>query len=232
MAGLSHGVVNFHLETGEKLPTETLISLAAVYRLNGKQALEAVGPAVDRPLTAVLTADFHPAIGTPARLSAWCSRWGEAQSRPLYQDRCGSNDAQSFGTLEGICGRLIAEGGYPLHPARGLRVTMQGEWLDLLTMTAPYRRYEARATVLGLCRGVLSATLSWGKDCNLSGNRNKIGGGRVLNEISVPSPIFCLWSEGCACARSSLCPEIGRIPCGPRWTWQDSDFCCLTPIRG
>ncbi len=149
-AGLSHGLVNFHFETKEKLLTETLIYLAEEYRLNWTQALEAAGPAPECQLTAILTADFQPAICTPARLSAWCSFWGEAQSRPLYQDRCGSNDAQYIHTLEGICGRLITEGGYALHPARTarvLRVTTEGVWLDLMTMNAPYGRDEAWATV-------------------------------------------------------------------------------------
>jgi hypothetical protein len=49
-----------------------------------------------------------------------------------------------------ICGRLIDDGGYGLDRvavAGVLRVTMEGLWLDLLTMTTPYSREEAVSTV-------------------------------------------------------------------------------------
>ena len=149
-AGLSHGLVNFHFETKEKLLAETLMFLAEEYRLNWTAALERVGDKPAAQLDALLRADFNPAICTPARLSAWCSFWGEAQSRPMYQDRCGSNDEAYIRQLEQICAALTAEGGYPGHPARtarALRVTVEGVWLDLMTMTGPYHRDEALATV-------------------------------------------------------------------------------------
>jgi TetR/AcrR family transcriptional repressor of bet genes len=149
-AGLSHGLVNFHFETKEKLLAETLMFLAEEYRLNWTAALERAGDRPAAQLDALLRADFNPAICTPARLSAWCSFWGEAQSRPMYQDRCGSNDAAYIARLQDICAALTAEGGYPGTPARtarALRVTVEGVWLDLMTMTGPYHRDEALATV-------------------------------------------------------------------------------------
>jgi AcrR family transcriptional regulator len=153
VAGLSHGLVNFHFETKEKLLAETLLHLAEEYRLNWTQAL-AVAPADPASqLDAMLRADFNPAICTPARLSAWCAFWGEAQSRPMYQERCGSNDAAYNLRLEQVCAALKAEGGYPGTPARiarALRVTVEGVWLDLMTITQSYGREEALATVHGV----------------------------------------------------------------------------------
>ncbi|MGQ0564466.1 MAG: TetR family transcriptional regulator C-terminal domain-containing protein [Gemmobacter sp.] len=150
-AGLSHGLVNFHFETKEKLLTETMLYLAEEYRANWAAALEGAGPGAAVRLNALLQADFNPAICTPARLSAWCSFWGEAQSRPLYQESCGSNDEAYNRTMEGVCAALIAEGGYagdPARIARVLRVTTEGVWLDLMTMVQPYDRDEARATLM------------------------------------------------------------------------------------
>jgi TetR/AcrR family transcriptional repressor of bet genes len=149
-AGLSHGLVNFHFETKEKLLSETLAYLAEEYRLNWLSYLEAAGAYPASQLAALLAADFNPAICTPARLSAWCSFWGEAQSRPLYQAQCGSNDDAYNRRLEDICARLLAEGGYPGNPervARVLRVTTEGVWLDMMTMSSPYTVSEAQATV-------------------------------------------------------------------------------------
>jgi len=148
-AGLSNGLVNFHFETKEKLLAETLACLAEEYRLNWTDALTNAGSDPAAQLNAMIEADFNPAICTPQRLSAWCSFWGEAQSRPLYQERCGSNDALYCQTVEGICARLIAEGGYggnPVLVARVIRATLEGVWLELMTMSAPIEVAEALAT--------------------------------------------------------------------------------------
>lgn len=149
LAGLSHGLVNFHFQTKERLLAETMMFLAEEYRLNWTQALEKAPPDAASQLDALIRADFNPAVCTPSRLSAWCSFWGEAQSRPIYQERCGSNDEAYIRNLEGICARLLAEGGYPgtaQRVARVLRVTVEGVWLDLMTMTRAYERDEAQAT--------------------------------------------------------------------------------------
>jgi TetR/AcrR family transcriptional repressor of bet genes len=150
-AGLSHGLVNFHFRSKEALLVETLLHLAEEYRRNWTGALEAAssGDPAAR-LDALIRADFRPEICTPSRLAAWCAYWGEAQSRPIYQEKCGSNDTEYVHVLEGVCRDLIAAGSYGLpaeRVARVLRVTVEGVWLDLVTMSGPYPREEALATV-------------------------------------------------------------------------------------
>jgi TetR/AcrR family transcriptional repressor of bet genes len=98
----------------------------------------------------LIEADFRHEICTPARLAAWCSFWGEAQSRPMYQETCGKKDDDYNAVLEGICARLSEAGGYrrdPVHTARIIRVTIEGVWLDMMTMASPYVRDEALKTV-------------------------------------------------------------------------------------
>ncbi len=149
-AGLSHGLVNFHFQTKEKLLTETLLFLAEEYRANWTRALAAADSAPAAQLDAMLRADFNPAICTPAKLSAWCAFWGEAQCRPLYQEHCGSNDEAYFTAIETICKDLSDEGPYSYNPSRAarvLRVTLEGVWLDMMTTNTPYSRAEALATV-------------------------------------------------------------------------------------
>jgi AcrR family transcriptional regulator len=148
-AGLSHGLVLFHFETKEKLLAETLNFLADEYRQNWQDALARVGDDPAEQLNALIEADFNPAICTPSRLAAWCSFWGEAQSRPLYQEACGAKDDAYNLRLEAICQRLSDLGGYnrnARHMARVIRVTIEGVWLDMMTMVAPYGREEALAT--------------------------------------------------------------------------------------
>jgi len=150
-AGLSHGLVNFHFQSKERLLAETLLYLAEEYRQNWTEALEGAGPSAPEQLHALMRADFNPRICTPARLSAWCSFWGEAQGRPFYQELCGAKDAEYNLVLEALCARMNAEHGYAAHPqraARILRVTSEGMWLDMMTMTSPYAVDEATATVM------------------------------------------------------------------------------------
>jgi AcrR family transcriptional regulator len=149
-AGLSYGLVNFYFETKEKLLAETLRYMAAEYRANWKEALEAAGENPAKQLNALIQADFNEKIYSPPRLMAWCTFWGEAQSRPYYQQECKESDMDYIRVLEGICARLLASSGSTLKPARVarvIRVTMEGLWLDLITTGDPYPRAECLRTV-------------------------------------------------------------------------------------
>lgn len=151
LAGLSHGLVNFHFETKEKLLAETLRYLSDEYRENWMAALAAAGPGPAERLHAILASDFAPAICTPARLAAWCSFWGEAQSRPMYQETCGAKDLDYDAKLVALCTEICAEGGYTCNPTRAariLRLATEGCWLDMMTMVTPYSQAEAQATVM------------------------------------------------------------------------------------
>lgn len=149
-AGLSHGLVNFHFQSKELLLSETLGYLSDEYRESWTQALAEAGDAPARQLEALIRADFAPHIFTPARLAAWVAFWGEAQSRPLYQEKCGEKDDAYAARKEAICAALMAEGGYQgdaVRIARALRLVTEGVWMDLVTMAAPYSRTEGQTTV-------------------------------------------------------------------------------------
>ncbi len=150
VAGLSHGLVNFHFESKDKLLAETLLYLAEEYRMNWLHYLELAPPTPAGQLDALLRADLDPKISAPSRLSAWLAFWGEAQGRPLYQERASANDDFYNARLEDICAGLMAEGGYAgdmRRIARVLRITGEGVWFDMMTMTAPYGVAEAQATI-------------------------------------------------------------------------------------
>jgi TetR/AcrR family transcriptional repressor of bet genes len=149
-AGLSYGLVNFHFETKEKLLIETLRYMAAEYRSNWQQALADAGDSAASQLDALIQADFNDRTYSPERLMAWCTFWGEAQSRPYYQQECGASDMDYIRVMEGICTRLVAESGTahkPVRVARAIRLIMEGLWLDLITTGAPYPRNECLRTV-------------------------------------------------------------------------------------
>lgn len=150
-AGLSHGLVLFHFQSKENLLAETLDYLSEEYRTNWQAALAAAGSAPEAQLLALVRADFSATVCTPDRLSSWCAFWGESQSRPLYQARCGANDEHYNQTLEEICTRMNTSYGYTCDPrrsARLVRIMTEGVWLDMMTLVEPYPTEEALATVL------------------------------------------------------------------------------------
>jgi TetR/AcrR family transcriptional repressor of bet genes len=151
VAGISHGLVLFHFDSKERLLAETLTFMTEEYHQNWQAHLAAAGPDPSAQLLALIEADFASKITTPARLGAWCAFWGEAQSRPIYQEACGEKDEAYAAQLEAICAALVGQGGYAVDPilaARILRVVIEGTWLDMMTMRNPYGPPEARRTVM------------------------------------------------------------------------------------
>ena len=149
-AGLSHGLVNFHFDTKEKLFGETLRYLSDEYARNWIKALDSAAPDAASQLDALIRADFNEVACAPGRLLAWCAFWGETQGRPLYLQVCAENNAEYIDQMERVCAALMLDGGYELHPvrvARALRITSEGVWLDMMTEVSPYDRDEAMATV-------------------------------------------------------------------------------------
>lgn len=149
-AGVSHGLVIFHFETKEKLLTATLLHMAEEYRANWTSALAKSGPHPAEQLDALIRADFDKAICTPEHLACWCAFWGEAQSRPIYQQECAPNDRKYIRNLESICAALIKQGGYShnaIRTARIIRLVSDGLWLDILSMKNAYHRNEALRTL-------------------------------------------------------------------------------------
>jgi len=156
-AGISHGLVLFHFQSKENLLAQTLDFLAEEYRVNWQAALESAGGAPEEKILAMIRADFAEAVCTPARLSAWCAFWGESQSRPLYQARCGANDALYNATLVELCTAMNGQHGYTHcaeQTARLIRIMIEGVWLDLMTLEAPYSVSEAFETVIAGTRAL------------------------------------------------------------------------------
>jgi TetR/AcrR family transcriptional regulator, transcriptional repressor of bet genes len=149
-AGLSHGLLLFHFESKDRLLAETLDFLSDEYRMNWQSALATAGDAPENQLAALVRADFTGNVCRPDRLGAWVAFWGESQSLPLYQTRCGANDDAYIAELESICARMNGEHGYghdAVKAARIIRVLTEGTWIDLMTLARPYGSTEALATV-------------------------------------------------------------------------------------
>jgi TetR/AcrR family transcriptional repressor of bet genes len=104
-------------------------------------------------MDALIRADFADAICAPERLAAWSALWAEAQSRPIYQENCAEFDLEYLHVIERLCSELTEEGHYPSlpeHTARAIRVTLNGLWFDLMTMTNTLSRQESLQTMFNM----------------------------------------------------------------------------------
>ncbi|UVC10458.1 TetR/AcrR family transcriptional regulator [Rhizobium sp. TH2] len=152
-AGLSHGLIIFHFQTKEKLLAETLQYMAREYRDNWVGALATCRQTPAARMEALIRADIDDTISAPERMAAWSALWAEAQSRPIYQENCAEFDLEYLHAMEKLCAELTEEGGYPSlpeHTARAIRVTLNGMWFDLMTMTGPYSRQESLGTMFNM----------------------------------------------------------------------------------
>ena len=148
-AGVSHGLVNFHFQSKERLLAETLAFMSDLHRRNWEKALENAGPEPGARLNALILAEFSEVNQSPDHLSAWCAFWGEAPNWPLYFAQCAENDQAQVEAFEAACGAVIAEGGYGTDhrlAARVLRLSIEGVWLELTLSPPPYPLEEARRT--------------------------------------------------------------------------------------
>lgn len=154
-AGLSHGLVNFHFDSKERLLAETLTQLAEEYRANWTARLEAAGEDPAAQLAAMIEADYDPEVNSPLRIAAWCAFLGEAQVRPLYQAQCQANDEAYVDRMEIIVRALLTRHGRTGHAcriARSIRLVTLGAWVDIVTLTSPYSLAEARETAFACAR--------------------------------------------------------------------------------
>lgn len=152
VAGLSHGLVLFHFGSKEQLLEETLQYLSDEYRASWTSALKGAPHTPAARLDALVRADFSTRMVSQDRLSAWCAFWGEAQSRPLYQQKCAASDAEYAQTVEAICADLIQEGGYRHDPAlvsQALRAMIEGLSLELMTASGASSAKIALRAVYG-----------------------------------------------------------------------------------
>jgi TetR/AcrR family transcriptional repressor of bet genes len=151
LAGLSHGIVNFHFRSKDLLLIEALRYLSEEYRNLWQRALDEAGDSAARALYAMVHIDLDPAVCNRKKISVWYAFYGEVKARPTCQRLCEEADREQFATMCKLVERLIEEGTYPTLQAEriatGLTAMTDGLWLDCLLGPRDFDRDEARETV-------------------------------------------------------------------------------------
>lgn len=125
-AGLSQGVAVFYFKSKAGLLTEALRDHYRRYRATWQAALEEAGDDPRARLTALIRADFDPAICNPEALSIWFAFWGEQKFTPDYAAVSAEFDAARLDAMTAACTRLMQ--GAPQDEVRRM-----AEWIDTLS---------------------------------------------------------------------------------------------------
>lgn len=150
-AGVAPATVILHFKRKEALLVAVLEELAREFELARQQAL--LGAAEDpvAALNRLIDATFDPPVSDPAKIAVWYAFWGEAGSRSVYLERCGSIDHTYFADLEKICANLAERGGYthiePKAAAMGLVGSIEYLWQEIMVAGPAFDRERARRTV-------------------------------------------------------------------------------------
>lgn len=151
-AGLSHGIINFHFETKDKLLVATLEHMADEYAAHWRRAIENAGDGPAAQLKAMVLADFDSRICSKRKLAAWCAFWGEARSRPTYKALCSGRDDNYQNHLTELCGALLnseANDEEAHEMALALGAMLDGLWLHMMfAIDGHPTREDARSAAL------------------------------------------------------------------------------------
>ncbi|MFT6286458.1 MAG: TetR/AcrR family bet gene transcriptional repressor [Halieaceae bacterium] len=154
-AGLSLGIANLHFESKEKLLVATLLHVTDEYNRGQKKILESDRTVAAR-MEAILQFDFSSKVATKDKMAVWFAFWGEAKSRPTYQEICSKTDFIAEDALCALFQLAIKEeyaGCNAAITASGYTALVDGLWLNMLI--AP--KHISRKQALHVARDYLAA---------------------------------------------------------------------------
>ena len=157
-AGLSQGIVNLHFQSKANLLNETLGYLSDDYMAGLNRALDGAGASPVERLTAIVEADFSPALFKRTKIAVWYAFQGEAKYRPTYRKICRDRDADIHRMMAAIVREIVREGGYEDVDAQvvvdALTALTEGLWLRFLINPQTWSARRARTAAFSYLRGV------------------------------------------------------------------------------
>ncbi len=147
-AGLSQGVAVFYFQTKEKLLAAALERHYERYAANWQAARSAAGDSPAERLAALVYGDFEPSVCSHEAQILWHAFWGEASSRPLFNQIADRFDRARSDALEAEVRALLGELGRATSEARalsaGIEALTDGLWLQMYLASGITDPAEAR----------------------------------------------------------------------------------------
>ena len=150
-AGVAPATVILHFKRKEALLVAVLEELTREFELARQQALAGAAEDPIAALHRLIDVTFDPLVSDPAKIAVWYAFWGEAGSRSVYLERCGSIDTLYFADLEKICTEITRRGGYghiePKAATMGLVGSIEYLWQEIMVAGPTFDRARARRIV-------------------------------------------------------------------------------------
>jgi TetR/AcrR family transcriptional repressor of bet genes len=150
-AGVAPATVILHFKRKEALLVAALEELAHEFEQARQQALAGAGEDPVAALNRLIDVTFDPQVSDPAKIAVWYAFWGEAGSRSVYLERCGSIDTVYFADIEKICADLVRRGNYAHVDAKAAAMGLVGSieylWQEIMVAGPAFDRERARRTV-------------------------------------------------------------------------------------
>ena len=156
-AGVSQGIVIFHFRSKEALFEQALGYLSEEYCQVWQAAYDKAGDAAIDKLCSMVQATFSAVVCNRKKISVWYAFWGEARSRPKYQEICGQTDREFSETLENLCRKLCGSGTAAVTAevaAHGIEGMIDGLWQNCLLIPESFNRQQACRTVFELMEAI------------------------------------------------------------------------------
>lgn len=152
IAGVSHGVVNFHFKSKQLLLLETMKFLVDEHLNHWRNGLKKAAGNAEARLTALVMTDFDDKIANPERLSVWFAYWGAVNNRPAYREIADNQDRERRTQIRSLCIELVETGGYSaIDPdifSTNLEAIIDGLWLQILLFPEEMTAAKARKNCL------------------------------------------------------------------------------------
>lgn len=146
-ANLSHGIVNFHFRSKERLLIETVGSLAEEHHALWLKICDRTGSSPTEKLSALVESSFHPSVCNRKKLTVWFAFYGEQKYRKAYRERCAGIDSDRIAETAQIFRQIAEQGGYdhvdPDLFGKSLEAFIDGLWLNILLYPDTFSRQMA-----------------------------------------------------------------------------------------
>ena len=204
-AGLSPGIVNFYFKSKEQLLVATLEHLADEYEVFRSETMAAAGDSPAAALSAMIDADFHPAVCTHEKIVVWYAFSAEMQAQPIYYDLMSKLETRYFEQTRDLVAQLIAERQYrgidPAAVANGLNAMVNGFWFDLLVDPTGFDHDGAKKVCRLFLRGLFPTEFG-----------EPMTGGQAR------------WTGRAGASHEAEAGETGAEETLPAWTYIDPEF--------
>ena len=146
-AGLSQGIVNFHIKSKELLLIETLKFISNEYLESFQKCLMKSGHDPRKKIISIINNDFSSKICSRDKIAVWFTFFSEVKFKPAYHQICKERDVYYQTVTRDILRQLINNEKSKVlekNISQGFQALVMGLWLDQLVDPETFSKKQAK----------------------------------------------------------------------------------------